>query len=238
MLITGVLLMALSGCLQMRSKELLSGSFGPLQGPFTTLTSLATFRARFQHPEESSTLTVAQDAERVQPSSSSLAGPAREAQSSAAGVQGSSEQRAAENSNPKLAAGAGPSVSPVPESGTSHLDKQTQAGHDRQQPLSASRVDRNGDAVGQSKSQHEMAELSSIWEVPANVDTAFHALEAFLQKCGLSEHIRVEHSAVKKACSRTREVHASPVSLASITCIQCSILLQILLLNLQNASQA
>ena len=36
--------------LQIHRKELLPGSIGPLQGPITTLTSLAAFKARFQQP--------------------------------------------------------------------------------------------------------------------------------------------------------------------------------------------
>ena len=198
MLTTAVLLMAMSGCLQVRSKELLSGSFGPLQGPFTTLTSLAAFKARFQVPEQPSTQGVAQDAEREHPSDPSLPGLAREAQSNAVGVQGNSEQRAAQTSHPKPAAAPGLSDSLGPEPGTSQLDEQTQAGHDRQQSQSAGRVDRKGDAVSESKSKHQEAEMSGLWEEPANVDSALHALEAFLEKSGLSEHIRVEYLAVRR----------------------------------------
>ena len=175
----------------MRSKGLLSGSFGPLQGPFTTLTSLAAFRARFQPPSEPSTQSLSQEAVEEQASQPSLTEPAWEEQSSTVGPRRGDTHGAAQIRNPSIA--AAPGSSNRPGSGSSHLERRSEAGHDRQHPRSASSADRNSDAA----SQHEESEVSGLWKRPADVSAARAALEAFLQESGLSKHMRIQPSAVR-----------------------------------------
>ena len=180
-----MLLRARVWCLQMHRRELLSGSFGPLQGPFTTLTSLAAFKARVPAHQ-----SIAQDAGEEQASRSSAPAPAREEQSSAAGLQGKSEHSAAQINHTSLA--APPGSADRHEAGNAQSAKQSEAGHDRQQSRSASNTDKNSGAVG----QHEQSDVSRLWEDPANVDAVHAALEAFLQQSGLSKHMRIEHTEV------------------------------------------
>ncbi len=169
----------------MHRRDLLAGSFGPLQGPFTTLTSLAAFKARV--PAAQST---AQEASEEQASRRSVAAPAREEQSSAAGLQGKTEQSAVQNNTPSRAAPVG--ASKRQEAGTAQSEKQSEAGHDRQQSRSVSATDKNGGVAG----QHEDNDVSRLWEDPADVDTVHAALEAFLRESGLSKHMRIEHTEV------------------------------------------
>ncbi|CAL5221830.1 g4088 [Coccomyxa viridis] len=153
---------------QMHRRELLSGSFGPLQGPLTTLTSLAAFKARMPAPQ-----SMAQDADEEQASHRSAPAPAKEEQSSAAGLQGN---RAGQ-----------------PE-------KQSEAGHDRQQSRSANRSDKNASAAG----QHGDTKMSRLWEDPADVDTAHAALEAFLRESGLSNHMQIKHIEAQESSREQR----------------------------------
>ena len=175
----------LHGCLQMHSKGLLSGSFGPLQGPFTTLTSLAAFRARFQPPFEPSTQDSAREAVNEEASQPPLSDSAREKQSSAVSVHEESTQSATKIRCPGTATAHGP--------GSPHPDGRSEAGHHRQQPRSASNAASSSDA----SKHHEESKFSRLWKDPAQVDIARAALEAFLQESGLSKHLQIQPSAVR-----------------------------------------
>ena len=173
----------------MHRRDLLAGSFGPLQGPFTTLTSLAAFKARV--PAAQST---AQEASEEQASRRSVAAPAREEQSSAAGLQGKTEQSAVQNNTPSRAAPVG--ASKRQEAGTAQSEKQSEAGHDRQHSRPASATNQNSSKA----SQPEEDDMSRLWEDPDNVDTVHAALEGFFQQSGLSKYMRLEHTEVR-SCS-------------------------------------
>ena len=185
-------------CLQMHRKELLSGSFGPLQGPLTTLTSLAAFKARMPAPQ-----SMAQDADEEQASHRSAPAPAKEEQSSAAGLQGNSEQSAAQLKHPSLALPAGMTYRHL--SGAGQPEKQSEAGHDRQQSRSANRSDKNASAAG----QHGDTKMSRLWEDPADVDTAHAALEAFLRESGLSNHMQIKHIEVGLSPAYMHQIQVS-----------------------------
>ena len=202
----------------MHAKELLAGSFGPLQGPLTTLTSLAAFKARFQQPASPSTAPAtqipSQHAQEEQASLSSLKGPAVGQHSSAAGLQGQGEQDG-NHSCPSSSAATRPSGRPGAE--VHPAGRASQAGHDREKPRAAGENDRDGDAVSHSSTQREDGASGILWEGAADISAVRTALEVFLQKSGLSQHLRLEPSAV-------RSTHAGHLLIHVLSSLLCACL--------------
>ena len=88
--------------LQIHRKELLPGSIGPLQGPITTLTSLAAFKARFQQPVAPNSAPSMQSSAQA-PSQDTLSRPLPAPRQCSQSAQSASSIRAA---NIKSAGGA------------------------------------------------------------------------------------------------------------------------------------
>ena len=168
----------------MQRKELLSGSFGPLQGPITTLTSLAAFKARFQQP---ATPSAAQ-----QPASSVL----METQSSLAELGEVAGQDGAQFDKPRPSTAA---ATPDKQAASLASGDETKAGHDRPHLAPAS-TSMNGSMMEASKkeaSERKHADtahcdVEMLWDDAANVRAAHATLLAFLKKSGLAEHLRIE----------------------------------------------
>ena len=81
--------------LQVHRKELLPGSIGPLQGPITTLTSLAAFKARFQQPMAPDSAPSMQSTAQA-PSQDTLSSPLPAPQQCPQSAQSASSARAAD----------------------------------------------------------------------------------------------------------------------------------------------
>ena len=174
---------------QMHRKELLPGSFGPLQGPITTLTSLAAFKARFQQP--------AMPSAAQQPASS----VSMETQSSLAEPGEVAGQAGAQFDEPRPTATA---ATPDKQAASSASGDETKAGHDRPH-LAPAGTSMNGRVMEASKkeaSEREHADtahcdVEMLWDDPSNVRAAHATLQAFLKKSGLAEHLRIEALTVR-----------------------------------------
>lgn len=133
--------------LQVHTKELLSGSFGPLQGPITTLTSLAAFKARFQQPGAPSALPGTRSAaQQAAPSASFGAPPPPQQRSrdlsslhasvqreqSLAGVLAEQSGSLEPGQKAKQSPSAGDKATSASVSAPSAKHEHSTAGHDRQ----------------------------------------------------------------------------------------------------------
>lgn len=217
----------------MHRKELLSGSFGPLQGPITTLTSLAAFKARFQQPAIPSSMPstpsaaqqpsqdaslsslppqqpskVASDSQDQRPAQHSLAGLASEEPSSPAMSSGD-EHSASSISQQSHATDAALKRRLGGE--THHVAKQSEAGHDRQHATSRCYSNEGASATGPASSQPAQSEVHMLWEDPANISAARAALVAFLQKSGLSKYLQIESMVSPPFATRLRITESSPL---------------------------
>ena len=171
-------------CLQMHRKQLLSGSFGPLQGPITTLTSLAAFKARFQQPAMHS---VAQ-----QPASS----VSMEKQSCLTVPGEDAGQTGAQLNKPSPSAAA---AAPDMQAASSALGSEIKAGHDISHlapdspRISGSMMEAS--EKGACEKEHadtHHCDVEMLWDDVANIRAAHATLQTFLLKSGLAKHLRIE----------------------------------------------
>lgn len=217
----------------MHRKELLSGSFGPLQGPITTLTSLAAFKARFQQPAIPSSMPsmpsaaqqpsqdvsfgslppqqpskVASDSQDQRPAQHSLAGLASEEPSSA--VMSSGEEHNTSNISQHSHAVAAALTNRLGGE-AHHVAKDSEAGHDRQHATSPSISKEGASATGPPSSQPAQSEVHMLWEDPANITAAREALVTFLQKSGLLKHLQIDSVVSSSLAPRLCITESSPL---------------------------